>query len=33
MTQLKKISVNELAVGMYFSGFDGPWIENPFWRS
>ncbi|MBN9358669.1 HD-GYP domain-containing protein [Herbaspirillum huttiense] len=33
MTQLKKISVNDLAVGMYFSGFDGPWIDNPFWRS
>jgi len=33
MTQLKKISVNDLALGMYFSGFDGPWIENPFWRS
>ncbi len=33
MTQLKKIHVSELAVGMYFSGFDGSWIDNPFWRT
>lgn len=33
MAQLKKISINDLAVGMYFSGFDGSWIEHPFWRS
>ncbi|ASU40125.1 phosphodiesterase [Herbaspirillum sp. meg3] len=33
MSHLKKISVNNLVPGMYFSGFDGPWIDNPFWKN
>lgn len=33
MSHLKKISVNNLIPGMYFSGFDGPWIDNPFWKN
>jgi HD-GYP domain-containing protein (c-di-GMP phosphodiesterase class II) len=33
MNQLKRISVNELTIGMYFCGFDGPWIDTPFWRN
>jgi len=33
MSHLKKISVNDLSPGMYFSGFDGPWIDNPFWKN
>lgn len=33
MTRLKKIHVNQLRTGMYFSGFDGAWIASPFWRA
>lgn len=33
MNHLKRISINDLALGMYFCGFDGPWIDTPFWRS
>ncbi|MCA1325007.1 HD-GYP domain-containing protein [Herbaspirillum sp. alder98] len=33
MNQLKRISVSDLATGMYFCGFDGPWIDTPFWRN
>lgn len=33
MTRLKKIHVNQLSTGMYFSGFDGAWIASPFWRA
>ncbi|ADJ62463.1 HD-GYP domain-containing protein [Herbaspirillum seropedicae] len=33
MTRLKKIEVGQLSVGMYFSGFDGAWIDTPFWRT
>ncbi|WP_034294410.1 HD-GYP domain-containing protein [Herbaspirillum sp. RV1423] len=32
MSHLKKISVSDLIPGMYFCGFDGPWIDNPFWK-
>jgi HD-GYP domain-containing protein (c-di-GMP phosphodiesterase class II) len=30
---LKKIEVSQLRLGMYLQGFDGPWIDHPFWRS
>jgi len=33
MNQLKRISVSDLTTGMYFCGFDGPWIDTPFWRN
>lgn len=33
MTQLKKIKVVELRLGMFLHGFDGPWLKHPFWRS
>ena len=33
MSSLKKINVSDLIPGMYFCGFDGPWIENPFWKN
>ncbi len=29
---LKKISVNQLTVGMFIHGFDGGWLSHPFWR-
>ena len=29
----KKISVDDLAVGMYLQEVGGSWIKNPFWRS
>lgn len=30
---LKKISVNQLAVGMHLKELCGSWMEHPFWRS
>ena len=30
---LKKISVEQLKVGMYLKEFCGSWMEHPFWRS
>ena len=30
---LKKISVNQLKVGMHLKEFCGSWMEHPFWRS
>ncbi len=30
---LKKISVNQLVLGMYIKEFCGSWMEHPFWRS
>lgn len=30
---LKRISVDQLAVGMYLKEFCGSWMEHPFWRS
>jgi HD-GYP domain-containing protein (c-di-GMP phosphodiesterase class II) len=30
---LKKISVNQLTVGMHLKEFCGSWMEHPFWRS
>jgi putative nucleotidyltransferase with HDIG domain len=29
---LKKISVNQLTVGMFVHGFDAGWLNHPFWR-
>ena len=29
---LKKISVNQLTVGMFVHGFDAGWLSHPFWR-
>ncbi len=29
----KKISVDELMVGMFLQELSGSWVENPFWRS
>ncbi|BEV15491.1 HD-GYP domain-containing protein [Herbaspirillum sp. DW155] len=33
MSERKKIAVEQLAVGMYFCGFDASWINSPFWRT
>lgn len=30
---LKRISVNQLVVGMYLKEFCGSWMEHPFWRT
>lgn len=30
---LKRISVNQLALGMHLKEFCGSWMEHPFWRS
>lgn len=30
---LKKISVNQLTIGMYLKAFCGSWMDHPFWRS
>ena len=30
---LKKISVNQLVVGMYLKAFCGSWMDHPFWRN
>jgi putative nucleotidyltransferase with HDIG domain len=30
---LKKISVNELRLGMHLHALEGPWLNHPFWRS
>ena len=30
---LKKISVEQLTVGMYLKEFSGSWMEHPFWRN
>lgn len=30
---LKKISVNQLVVGMHLKAFCGSWMDHPFWRS
>ncbi len=30
---LKKISVDQLRVGMYLHRLDGAWIDHPFWRT
>jgi HD-GYP domain-containing protein (c-di-GMP phosphodiesterase class II) len=29
---LKKIAVNQLAVGMFVHGFEAGWLDHPFWR-
>jgi hypothetical protein len=33
MTQLKRIMVAELRLGMFLHGFDQAWIKHPFWTS
>ncbi|MES2741735.1 MAG: HD-GYP domain-containing protein [Pseudomonadota bacterium] len=33
MSKLKKIKLQDLRLGMYLHGFDGPWMKHPFWRS
>lgn len=33
MSQLKKIKVEELELGMYFCGFDAAWLDHPFWKN
>ena len=30
---LKKISVDDLSLGMYLHGLCGPWVDHPFWKS
>ncbi|MEP7299350.1 MAG: HD-GYP domain-containing protein [Burkholderiales bacterium] len=30
---LKKISVDDLRLGMYLHGLCGPWVDHPFWKS
>lgn len=30
---LKKISVDDVALGMHIERFDGAWIDHPFWRA
>jgi len=30
---LKRISVDQLALGMHIKEFCGSWMEHPFWRS
>ncbi len=30
---LKKVSVNQLAVGMYLHELEGSWLDHPFWRN
>jgi hypothetical protein len=30
---LKRISVQQLTVGMHLKEFCGSWMEHPFWRS
>lgn len=32
-TVLKKIPASELRLGMYIHGFEGSWINHPFWRT
>lgn len=33
MSVLKKIDVLDLRMGMFLHGFDGPWLNHPFWKS
>ncbi|MBK1616585.1 hypothetical protein CKO44_24395, partial [Rubrivivax gelatinosus] len=30
---LKKISVDDLRLGMHLHAFEGSWIDHPFWRT
>ena len=30
---LKKVPVNQLAVGMYLHALEGSWLDHPFWRN
>ncbi|MEC5163193.1 MULTISPECIES: HD-GYP domain-containing protein [unclassified Janthinobacterium] len=33
MNNLKKIKVRELRLGMFLNGFDGAWLQHPFWKT
>ena len=33
MSQLKKIKVLDLRLGMFLHGFEGSWLKHPFWKS
>ena len=33
MSQLKKINVLDLRLGMFLHGFEGSWLKHPFWKS
>jgi HD-GYP domain-containing protein (c-di-GMP phosphodiesterase class II) len=33
MSRLRKIKVEELEIGMYFSGFEASWMDHPFWKN
>lgn len=33
MSSLKKIKVVDLRIGMFLHGFDGTWLNHPFWKS
>ncbi|MET3133881.1 HD-GYP domain-containing protein (c-di-GMP phosphodiesterase class II) [Oxalobacteraceae bacterium GrIS 1.11] len=33
MSNLKKIKVVDLRLGMFLQGFDGSWLKHPFWKS
>ncbi len=33
LAMLKRISVNQLTVGMHLKEFCGSWMEHPFWRT
>jgi len=33
MTQLKRIPVDQLRVGMHLHAFEGAWLTHPFWRT
>jgi hypothetical protein len=30
---LKQIPPDQLRLGMYIQGFEGSWMDHPFWRS
>lgn len=30
---LKKIATSDLTLGMYIQGFEGSWLDHPFWRT
>jgi len=33
MTTLKRISVEDVCLGMFIQGFVGSWLDHPFWRN
>ena len=30
---LKKITVNQVRLGMYLQALEGPWMDHPFWKT